>query len=338
MHHAMLSGLFYECIAVSKTSDATGAYNLYAFQLSNVFPDYPKMGVWPDAYYITANLFNPNNSFLATQVCALDRKKMIAGSAATAVCFQTAAYDSLLPADLDGATPPPAGAPNLLLSLGATSLNLFKFHVNFINPANSTFTGPTQIPVASYSKACGGLACVPQLDTTQVLDSVGDRLMFRVAYRNFGTYDLLTASHSVTAGSGTGVRWYEIRNPRGVPVVRQQGTYAPDTTFRWMGSVAMDRIGDMALGYSASSAALHPGIRVTGRVPTDPLGTMESEITIITGGGSEQAPNYQWGDHTSMSLDPIDDCTFWYTNQYYKTDSMESWSTRITSFKFPNCH
>ncbi len=144
-------------------------------------------------------------------------------------------------------------------------------------------------------------------------------------------------THSVTAGSSVGLRWYEIRSPRTTPVVYQQATYAPDSKYRWMGSIAMDKVGDMALGYSISSATQHPGISFTGRLVTDPLNSMESEINVITGGGSEQAPNYRWGDYTSMAIDPVDDCTFWYTNQYYKTDSLESWSTRVVSFKFPSC-
>jgi len=182
------------------------------------------------------------------------------------------------------------------------------------------------------------LQCIPQLDTSQVLDSLADRLMYRLSYRNFsGNHESLMVTHAVTAGNSTGMRWYEIRSPRGTPVVYQQGTYAPDSKYRWMGSVAMDKVGDMALGYSVSSATQHPGIAFTGRLPTDALGTMESEINVITGGGSEQAPNFRWGDYTSMSIDPVDDCTFWYTNQYYKADSLESWSTRVVSFKFPSC-
>lgn len=338
-HHALTTGgPFYQCFAISQTSDATGKYYLYAYQLTNDFPDYPKLGVWADGYYLTANLENMNNyDFIATQVCALDRAQMLAGVAAQEVCFQTSAWESLLPADIDGPTAPPSGTPELLLSLGSTALELFKFSVNWTTPSQSTFTGPTAIGVATFSEACGGLDCIPQLDTSEPLDSLGDRLMYRLAYRNFGTYDSLTATHSVVAGSSVGPRWYEIRNPRTTPVVYQQGTYAPDTKYRWMGSIAMDHSGDIALGYSISSASQHPGINFTGRLVTDPLNTMESEINVITGGGSEQAPNYRWGDYTSMAIDPVDDCTFWYTNQYYKTDSLESWSTRVVSFKFPSC-
>jgi len=338
-HHATpVGGPYYQCFAVSKTTDATGAYNLYAFQLTNDFNDYPKLGVWSDGYYMSSNLDDPiTYKFIATQVCAFNRTQMLAGAAAQEVCFQTSAFDSLLPADLDGATLPPSGSPEPFLSLSGANLELFKFKANWTTLSKSTFTGPTPIGVAAYSEACGGLACIPQLDTAQVLDSLGDRVMYRLAYRNYGNHQSLTVNHSVVAGSSVGVRWYEIRSPFGTPVMYQQGTYAPDTNYRWMGSMAMDKVGDIALGYSISSANQHPGIAITGRVPTDTLGTMEGENTIITGGGSEQATNYRWGDYTSMSIDPVDDCTFWYTNQYYKTDSIKGWSTRIASFKFPSC-
>jgi len=339
-HHALVAvgGPFYQCFAISKTSDATGAYYLYAYQLTNDFPDYPKLGIWADGYYLTTNLENPSTyAFVASQVCAFDRAQMLTGAAAQEVCFQTSQYQSLLPADIDGATAPPTGTPELFLSMTSTGLDLFKLKVNWTTLSKSTFTGPTKIAVAAFSEACGGLQCIPQQDTSQVLDSLGDRLMYRLAYRNFGTRDSLTVAHSVTAGSSVGMRWYEIRSPRSTPVVYQQGTYAPDNKYRWMGSVAMDKVGDIALGYSISSASQHPGINFTGRVPTDVLGTMESEINVITGGGSEQSPNYRWGDYSSMSIDPVDDCTFWYTNQYYKTDSAQNWNTRVVSFKFPSC-
>lgn len=338
-HHAVpKTGPFYQCFAVSKTSDATGAYYLYAFQLTNDFPDYPKLGVWSDGYYLSTNLENPTTfAFVASQVCAFDRAQMLTGAAAQEVCFQTSAFDSLLPADIDGATAPPSGSPELYLSLAATRLELFKFKVNWTTLSKSTFTGPAAISVAAYSEACAGLDCIPQLDTSQVIDSLGDRLMYRLAFRNFGGHQSLVVTHSVVAGSSIGPRWYEIRTPFGTPKIYQQGTYAPDSNYRWMGSIAMDKLGDIALGYSISSATQHPGINFTGRLSADPLGTMESEINVITGAGSEQTGNYRWGDYTSMSIDPTDDCTFWYTNQYYKTDSIKSWSTRVVSFKFPTC-
>jgi len=338
-HHALaVGGPFYQCFAISQTSDATGKYYLYQYQLTIDFPDYPKLAVWSDGYYLSTNLENTTNyAFIASQACAFDRAQMLTGASAQEVCFQTSQYPSLLPADIDGKTAPPAGSPELFLSLSSTGLNMLKLKVNWSNLSKSTFTGPTPITVAAFKEGCGGLQCIPQLDTSQVLDSLADRLMYRLAFRNFGTYQSLAVTHSVVAGSSVGLRWYEIRSPFGTPKVYQQGTYAPDSNYRWMGSIAMDKTGDMALGYSISSATQHPGINFTGRLSTDTLGTMESEINVITGGGSEQSPNYRWGDYTSMSIDPVDDCTFWYTNQFYKTDSQQSWSTQIVSFKFPSC-
>jgi len=338
-HHALnVGGPFYQCFAISETSDATGKYYLYQYQLTNDFPDYPKLAVWADGYYLTTNLENISTyAFIAAQACAFDRAQMITGATAAEVCFQTSQYESLLAADIDGSAQPPAGTPEMFLSLTTTGLDLFKLKVNWTNLTKSTFTGPAKISVAAFSEACGGLQCIPQLDTSQVLDSLADRLMYRLAYRNYGKYDNLTVTHAVTAGKSTGMRWYEIRSPRSTPVVYQQGTYAPDSNYRWMGSIASDKVGDMALGYSISSATTHPGLSFTGRLPTDTLGTMESEISIVVGGGSEQAPNYRWGDYSSMSIDPVDDCTFWYTNQYYKTDTQQDWYTRVQSFKFPGC-
>src|SRR5439155_1342049 len=228
--------------------------------------------------------------------------------------------------------------PNFFIELSSTSaLGLFKFHADFVTPSNSTFTGPTSIPVSSFSEACGGLTCIPQAGTTQKLDSLGDRLMYRLAYRNFGDHESLVVNHSVTAGSSVGVRWYEIRSPNASPTVFQQGTYAPDSTFRWMGSIGMDQSGDIAVGYSASSSSINPAIRYTGRVPGDPLGTLESENSIIEGTGSQTGGLDRWGDYSSISIDPADDCTFWYTSEYLAASGSFNWHTRIGSFKFTSC-
>ena len=206
---------YLQCIAVSTTSDATGTYNRYSFQYSN-FDDYPKMSVWPDAYYETFNMFAGGTTFVGADACAYNRSAMLAGTAATQVCFQQGtSVGGLLPSDLDGTTAPPAGSPNYMLYFGTNNLNLFKFHVDFTTPSNSTFTGPTVINVAAFSPLCGGGTCVPQPSTTQQLDSLADRLMYRLAYRNFGSHESLVVNHSVVAGSGGGVRWYEIQNPSG---------------------------------------------------------------------------------------------------------------------------
>jgi hypothetical protein len=266
---------------------------------------------------------------------------MLSGGPANAICMQqNRSVDSLLPADLDGTTPPPTGEPNFYLQMAAPSnLNLFKFHVDFTTPANSTFTGPTAIPVAPFSEACGGGTCIPQPGTTQQLDSLGDRLMFRLAYRNFGDHESLVVNHSVMAGSSVGVRWYEIRSANATPTVFQQGTFSPDSQYRWMGSIAMDQSGDIAVGYSASSSSNFPAVRYTGRVPSDPAGTMESENSVIEGTGSQTngSSSSRWGDYSGMSIDPVDDCTFWYTNEYLTTNGSFNWKTRIGSFKFTSC-
>ncbi len=329
------TGNYYQCIAISVTSDAMGSYYRYAFQMPN-FNDYPKLAVWPDAYYASFNMFtSATGSFVGARACAFDRSKMLAGITATAQCFQlSSTYGGLLPSDLDGSTSPPPGSPNYYLNFGSNSLNMWKFHVDFSIPANSTFTGPTAITVSAFSPACAGGTCIPQPGTTQQLSSLGDRLMYRLGYRNYGGHESLVANHSVVSGSSVGVRWYEIRSPGGTPTVYQQGTYAPDATYRWMGSIAMDSVGNMAVGYSASSGSVYPSVRYTGRLATDSLGTLESENSIIAGTGSQTSN--RWGDYTSISVDPIDDCTFWYTDQYLKTNGT-SWSTRIASFKFPNC-
>lgn len=270
------TGNYFQCIAVSATSDATGSYFRYAFSMPN-FNDYPKVGVWPDAYYASFNMFSGSTGpFLGPRACAFDRARMLAGAAATAVCFQlSSSFGSLLPSDLDGSTAPPAGSPNYFIALGTTnSLDVWKFHVDFATPANSTFQGPTSIAVATYAQACGGGSCIPQPSTRQQLDGLGDRLMHRLAYRNIGGHESLVVNHSVTAGSSVGVRWYEIRNPgASTPPVFQQGTYAPNSTARWMGSIGMDHVGNIAVGYSASSSTVRPSVRYTGRLATDALGT-----------------------------------------------------------------
>ena len=336
-------GPYYQCVAVSKTSDATGAYDRYAFQYTG-FNDYPKAGVWPDAYYVTYNIFN-GNTFGGAKVCAMDRVKMLAGDpTATQQCVQLGtSYGGLLPADLDGKTLPPAGAPNYVVNLGTSKLNLWKFKIDWATPANSALTGPTAIPVSAFSAACAGGTCIPQAGTNNQLDSLADRAMFRLAYRNFGTYESLVVNHAVKVGTTkrstyTGTRWYELRNlSAATPTVYQQSTYAPDSTSRWMGSVAMDKQGNMALGYSASSSTIKPALRYATRLAGDALNTLSNETTIIQGGGAQQSTLTRWGDYSSMSIDPVDDCTFWYTSEYLKADGTFNWSTRIHSFKLASC-
>lgn len=345
----VFSSPYLTCVAISTTSDATGSYYRFSYSQPG-FPDYPKWGVMPDAYYQSQNNFGSGgNSYVGSRACAYERAKLLAGdSSAKQICFQTGtADDSLLPADLDSAgTLPPSGQSEVFLgTIDASSTNVYKylFHADFTTPANSTFTGSGRtmpIAVSSFSLACGGFsACIVQRGVTDKLDSLGDRLMFRLAYRNFSDHQAWLVSHSVTAGSSTGMRWYEFRAPETSTSlsVYQQGTYAPDSSYRWMGSIAMDQSQNIALAYSVSSSTLYPSISYTGRVPTDALGTMESEASIVSGTGSQSDTSNRWGDYTSMVIDAADDCTFWYTAEYYASTASFNWSTRLASLKFPTC-
>lgn len=342
---------YYECIAVSSGSDfLTSTWARYAYSFGSYFPDYPKAAVWPDAYYMAYNRFFNGSTFSGAAACAYDRAKMLnADLTATGQCFNTStSYGGLLPSDLDGATgalgstaAPPPGAPNVYLNLGSGSLNAWKFHPDFVTSANATFGSPTTISTAAFSKACGGGTCIAQAGTANQLDSLADRLMYRLAYRNYGTYSSLVVTHSVS-GSGTAApRWYELRNSPTAPndyAVYQQGSYAPTTDYRWMSSAAQDKVGNLAIGYSVSSSTQSPGIRYTGRASSDPLGQLRIEATVsLPSTGSQTGTLHRWGDYSSMAVDPTDDCTFWYTTEYLKSNGSFNWSTRLVSFKMPGC-
>jgi len=330
-----------QCIAVSATSDATGAYHRYEFDYGANFPDYPKFGIWPDAYYNSINVF-PGNGFAGAQACAYDRTAMQAGAPTTAICFQQPpSVSSLLPADLDGATPPPAGAPNYFVGLAdASHLNLFKFHADFASPEKSTFSGPTLVAVADFNEICARantVACIAEPQPGEKVDGLSDRVMFRLAYRNFGDHESLVVNHTVLGGLLGGVRWYEIRNPGGQPAVFQQGTVIdPDTDF-WMGSIAMDQSGDIALGFSAMSHTQFSSVYVAGRTPGQPPGKMFGPLVLAGGSGVQVNSFKRWGDYSSMTVDPKDDCTFWYTQEYYTATGSFNWATRIGAFKFDRC-
>jgi hypothetical protein len=351
---------YHECIAVSATGDPLGAWHRYDFAYSTVkFNDYPHFGVWPDGYYATYNQFN-GNSWGGAGVVAYEREKMLAGQTARQIYFDlfavNDAYGGMLPADLDGPAPP-AGAPAIFAEaddstffsgLAADRVALWQFSANWTNPALSTFGvsgNPNEsIPVANFeADVCANFAraCVPQLGTTAKLDAISDRLMHRVQYRNFGTHQTLVMNHTVDAGGNVAApRWYELRKATGAGTwsLNQQSTYAPDATHRWMGSIAMDGQGNIALGYSASSSAINPSIRYAGRLSGDPLNTLpQTEAILIAGGGSQTHSSSRWGDYSAMSVDPVDECTFWYTQEYYATTSLAGWKTRIGSFKFPSC-
>jgi hypothetical protein len=329
-----------QCVAVSTSSDATGSYSRYEFDFGSNFPDYPKFGVWPDGYYNSINVFPPH-SFAGAEACAFDRNAMLAGAPASAICFQQPpTVSSLLPADLDGSTLPPAGAPNYYVGLAdSTHLNFFRFHVDFSDPANSSFSDPTLVSVAPYSEICAraiNVSCIPQPSPGERVDGLADRLMFRLAYRNFGDHESLVVNHTVKGGPLAGVRWYEIRNPS-APFVYQQSTLIDPNVDYWLGSIAMDKTGNIALGFSVSSHSVFPSAYVAGRAPADPAGAMFGPLVLVIGSGVQFNSFHRWGDYSSMSIDPTDDCTLWYTQEYYAVTGSFNWATRIGSFKFNSC-
>jgi len=339
-------GPSFECVAVSQTSDATGAYWLYDFQYNAALNDTSKLAVWTDAYYFSTNLFG-SSAFIGPDYCAFDRAAMLAGHAATQICFlQSPTQIAGVPADLDGSTPPPAGAPGYFVGYGSTTskLNLLKLHADFANTSNSTLT-PIQVDISAYGVACGsgngGGTCVAQPSPGALLPALGDRIMFRVAYRNFGDHESIVAAHAVAAGSLVDVRWYELRSPGSTPVVYQSATFAPDSVLsRWIPSIAMDRKGNIALGYSLSGATKAPSIYFAGRLAGDTLNDMGGESALFDGAHVETSAVggfTRWGDFSTLTIDPTDDCTFWYTNQYYASNGVSTWATRIGALRFSGC-
>src|SRR6266496_5281369 len=370
---------FWNCVAVSTTGDPTGTYYRYAFETANFqfFPDYPKYGVWTDSYVLTTREFGPTTEY-GIGVYALEKNKMINGQPARSVRFfidgndpslLPLVGDGLLPANIDGKQKPAIDAAIPLVGTqdnggpyGATfdALNIWNLSVKWRSTPTASLQLAAQLPVAAFDSIfpCGVVHsktpgvkptsrdCLPQpgvTDGSRFLDilSYRQRPTWRLAYRNFKDYEALVTNQSVEARPGVaGVRWYEIRRINGSYSLYQQGTYAPDDgVHRWMGSVAMDRQGNTALGYSVVNGVdVYPGIRYTGRLNGDPLGQMTlGEGTIIDGSGVQTTTNSRWGDYTSMNIDPTDDCTFWYVNEYYETTSLAGWQTRVGSFKIPGC-
>ncbi|HEY6232607.1 MAG TPA: hypothetical protein VIW64_15190 [Pyrinomonadaceae bacterium] len=342
---AVSSTPYTQCVAVSTGPDPTGSYNRYSYSYVRNFNDYPKLGVWPDGYYITYNMFKSGHTFAGNQVCAFERDKMLIGASARQICAPlNTAGASLEPADLEGTTLPPTGSPNLLLSLTSTALQFWRFSVNW-TAGTGTLTGPINIAgVAAFSRTCGGGTCIPQPGTTQQLDSLADRLMYRLSYRNLGTREALVINHSVASGGGSGIRWYELQNATGqtmasaTPVIRQQGTFAPTSDFRWMGSAAMDKTGGIAVGYNISSSAIKPSIRYAYRGPADPLGTMGNETSVLVGPGVQTPTLARWGDYSTISVDPVDGCQMVFTGEYIPANGNFNWTTYIHSFKLSTCN
>jgi hypothetical protein len=369
---------YWNCVAISTTSDPTGSYYRYAFSTGPNFPDYPKYGNWTDSYVITTREFGPTDEY-GIGVYALEKNKMTDGDPnARSVRFfidgnvpelLPLVGDGLLPADIDGKQKPKTdtaipivGTQDDNADYGATfdAINIFDLFIKWRSTPIASLDLNTQLPTAPFDSIfpChletdpNGRDCLPQpgiTNTAQYLDilSYRQRPTFRLAYRNFKTYESLVTNQSVEATPGVaGARWYEIRRDgNGTYSIYQQGTYAPgDGVHRWMGSVAMDKKGNMALGYSVvNGTTVFPGIRYTGRLAGDPLGQMTlGEGTIIDGTGVQRTTNSRWGDYTDMTVDPTDDCTFWYVDEYYTLAGQQSstagWQTRIGSFKLPGCN
>jgi hypothetical protein len=365
---------FYNCVAISQTGDPTGAYYRYAFTTGFNFPDYPKYGVWTHSYLITTREFgNIDPSIYGIGVYGLEKNKMLQGDPnARMVSFLledsdvpiNLIGDGLLPADIDGKQKPNGDAlipiigtqdNNAFYGAAFDALNIWELDVKWRSTPTASIALKTQLPVAAFDSiypcAPSSRDCLPQPgvnNPTHYLDilSYRQRPTWRLAYRNFGTYEALVTNQSVEAlPANAGVRWYEIRRTGGTYSLYQQGTYAPgDGVHRWMGSVAQDKKGNLAVGYSVVNGLdVYPGIRYTGRLAGDPLGQLTlGEGTIMNGTGVQTSSNSRWGDYTSMNIDPVDDCTFWYVNEYYAVSGTPAdprpWQTRIASFKLPGCN
>lgn len=359
------SAPFFNCVALSQTSDPMGPW--YRWQIANGsdFPDYPKYGVGSDAYFISTRDFQGSTGgpYIGLGAFALNRAQMIAGDPDPIIVsffversVPENAGDGILPMDIDGSTLPPADSPHYFIgtmddggpyAADQDAITVWEFDVDFEIPADSTFTLVHTVPIASYDTMfpCGPTDrnCIPQPNTANKVDHQGyrQRPLHRAAYRNFGTYEALVANQSVEAAPEmSGIRWWEIRNPGSSPVIYQQGTYAPgveDGIHRWFGSVAMDSAGNVALGYSASSESVFPGIRYSGRLFTDLPGTMGQGEGVIVNGTGSQTGSQRWGDYSSMNVDPTDDCTFWYVNQYIPATSFNGWRLRVGAFRFDEC-
>jgi len=363
---------YWNCVAVSTTSDPTGSYYRYAFSTGLNFPDYPKYSNWTDSYVITTREFGPTVEY-GIGVYALEKSKMVDGDpGARDVSFfidgndpalLPLVGDGLLPGDVDGKQKPKTDTAIPLVGTqddggpyGATfdALNIWDLNVKWRSTPIASLSLNSQLPTAAFDSIfpCAPTSrdCLPQpgiTDPSRYLDilSYRQRPTFRLAYRNFKAYETMVTNQSVEALPGVaGVRWYEIRRTGSTYSLYQQGTYAPnDGVHRWMGSIAMDKKGDMGLGYSVVNGIdVFPGIRYTGRLAADAAGQMTlGEGTIINGTGVQTTTNSRWGDYTDMTVDPVDDCTFWYVNEYYtaagQASSPAGWQTRIASFKLPGC-
>ena len=339
------SGSYAMCYALSVGPDPFGPYYRYEF-VRPLFPDYPRPAIWPDGYYVPTST---SDDVIQKHACVVDRQRMLLGEPATEQCVVIDDVNFLNNVDLDGRTLPPPGAPNIMLAAGGAQLRqllgddglyAWSFHVDWADPSRTRVTGPTKIVVSPYQYLCGGqlTSCVPQPGTDRRLDAQGDKLMARVVYRRIGNRESIVAVQSVnTAAGGGGVRWYELRVDRARQLsLYQQGTYAPDAFFRWMGSPAMDRFGNIGIGFSFGGTPHFAGQRFAGRRASDPRGVLSSRERVLVEGEAAQTNTLRWQDYTQTAVDPVDDCTIWYVGDYLRKDAT-SYSTRIGAFRMPGC-
>lgn len=353
-------GPYSMCYAISATPDPLGAWYRYEF-LRPLFPDYPRPAIWTDGYYVpTSTSDNRISETVATEkhACVVDRAKMLKGEPAAEQCVIIHDVNFLNNADIDGKALPPKGAPNIMMAAGGRQLdnileddiiNVWQFHVDWKDPKKTSVLGPEAIKVAPYRYLCGGQLtyCVPQPGSELRLDAQGDKLMARLVYRRVGGRESIVAAHSIdTAAGGGGVRWYEFRvkdeKARGVRL-QQQGTYAPGGFYRWLPSPAMDKHGNIGIGYSFGGSPNFPGQRFAGRLASDPAGQLTlGETVLVEGEAADGGPGtgrpraQRWEDYTQTAIDPRDDCTIWYVGDYVKKDAT-SYSTRIGAFRLPGC-
>ncbi|MEO6222231.1 MAG: hypothetical protein ABIP90_03205 [Vicinamibacterales bacterium] len=342
------TGPYSICYAISTTDDPTGEYYRYEF-LRPLFPDYPRPAVWPDGYYVPTST---GDEVIEKHACVVDRAKMLKGEPATEQCLIIGDVNFLNNADLDGTRLPPSRAPNVMLATGGTQLRgdidddgiyVWNFTVDWADPSKTKLSPVQKIAVAPYTYLCGGQLtnCVPQSGTERRLDAQGDKLMARVVYRRVTegrtSYESVVAVHSVdTEAAGGGVRWYEFRvNPDRSLRLFQQGTYAPDANYRWMASPAIDKAGNIGIGYSFGGSSTFAGQRFVGRRPSDPPGQLTlREATLVEGEAVQTIQ--RWQDYTQTAVDPSDDCTIWYVGDYFKT-GQTTYSTRIGAFRMAGC-
>ncbi len=335
------AGSYAICYAVSTGPDPLGSYYRYEF-LRPLFPDYPRPAIWPDGYYVPTS---SGDNVIQKQAYVVERAKMLKGQDASEQGLILDGVNFLNNADVDGKELPPAGAPNIMMAAGGAQLNhvleddgiyVWQYHVDWADPSRTRLDGPQKIPVAPYHYLGGGqlTACVPQPGAERRLDSQGDKIMSRLVYRRIGRRESIVAVHSVTTSAGGGgVRWYEFRldKKRNVTLY-QQGTYAPGGDYRWMASPAMDRLGNIGIGYSFGGMSNFPGQRFAGRLSGDPLGALTLHEAVLAEGEAAQTNTLRWEDFSQTAVDPSDDRTVWYVGDYLKLGAT-NYSSRIGAFR-----